>query len=158
MTATKKSKIAMVMSCIAAGLAAITCLAATVGLVGDAKTTKSVNAFEYTRGAINESGKVIESNEHLVTKNDYTVDGMSIEIDEDSATISYKVAFYDADGEFISVTEEQVENFDVENIPETAKTFKVVITPNYVDGEAVKINALNQYKYINQLKITYSRE
>ncbi len=154
MTATKKSKIAMVMSCIAAGLAA------KVGLVGDAKTTKSVNAFEFTRGAL-DGGKVIESNEHLVTKNDYTVDGLSIDIDEDSAIISYKVAFYDADGEFISITEEKVEDFDSEDIPEDvegAKTFKVVITPNQVDGEAVKLNAFNQYKYINQLKITYSRE
>ena len=158
MTATKKSKIAMVMSCIAAGLAAITCLAATLGLANNANTTKSVNSFDFARGAIESTGKVVESNQNLVTKSAITVDGMAIEIDDENATISYKVAFYDENDEFISMTEEQVENFDTDNVPANAKTFKVMITPNQVDGEPVKLNVFNQNKYLKQIKITYSRE
>ncbi len=158
MTATKRSKTSLVVSIVAMVVSVITVLGLLIGIGNSQITTSKVNSTNYKNGAITEAGKVIESNESAVLSKAQTVNGMSIEIDEETATITYKVAFYDKDGNFISLTEEKTQDFDVNEIPQDASSFKVVITPNEVDGEAVKLNAFNRAKYVNQLKVTFARE
>ena len=158
MTKVQKSRSALIVSIVAAVLSAITSLALLIGIVNTGVTTKTLNSFDYKNGAIDTNGKVVESNLSAVSNKAQTVKDMSIEIDEDNAIITYKVAFYDEDGEFVSMTEQKTQDFDVNEIPEAASTFKVVITPNEVDGEAVKLNSINRAKYVNQLKVVFARE
>lgn len=158
MTAVKKSKTSLVVSIVSMLLSVVTVLALVFSLGSSQVTTTTANATMFKNGAINEDGKVIESNLSAVLSEAKTVKDMKIEIDEESAVITYKVAFYDKDGNFISMTDEQVADFDVNEIPQDADTFRVVVTPNEVDGEAVKINSLNRAKYVKQLKVTFARE
>ena len=158
MTAVKKSKTSLVVSIVSMLLSVVTVLALVFSLGSSQVTTTTANATMFKNGAINEDGKVIESNLSAVLSEAKTVKDMKIEIDEESAVITYKVAFYDKDGNFISMTDEQVADFDVNEIPQDADTFRVVVTPNEVDGEAVKINSLNRAKYVKQLKVSFARE
>ena len=48
-------------------------------------------------------------------------------------------------------------DFDATEIPETAAFFRIVITPNQVDGEDVVLSVLNAGKYAGQLEVTYSK-
>lgn len=125
--------------------------------ISQQEKTVTLNSFGYSVGGVNSTtGKVIETKKSIYTKNLGNVAGMEIEIGED-ATITYKVAFYDEDKDFISMTDAQSDDFDNANIPELAKYFRVVITPNQVDGEDVTINTLSIAKYANMLKITYNK-
>ncbi len=158
MTATKRSKASLVASIVAVVLSVLTVLGIAIGIGNSKITSTKVNRFDYKNGAITETGKVIESNESAVLKSTKTVKDMSIELDEETATITYKVAFYDKDGNFISMTEDQNSDFDLTAVPENATTFNVMITPNEVDGEAVKLDVFNRARYVKQLKISFARE
>lgn len=158
MTATKRSKASLVVSIVAVLLSVLTVLGLAIGIGNSKITSTNVKAFDYKNGAINESGKVIESNESAVLKSTKTVKDMSIELDEETATITYKVAFYDEEGNFLSMTQAQSGDFDVTAVPENASTFNVMITPNDVDGDAVKLDMFNRGKYVKQLKISFARK
>lgn len=118
---------------------------------------KQANLLDYSIGTISSTtGKYVESNKSLYTKNLLKVEDMEIKVVED-ATITYKVAFYDEDKDFVSMSDAQDDDFSSADIPEGAVYFRVVITPNQVDEEDVKITVLNLAKYSNMLKITYSK-
>lgn len=118
---------------------------------------KQANLLDYSIGTISSTtGKYVESNKSLYTKNLLKVEDMEIKVVED-ATITYKVAFYDEDKDFVSMSDAQDDDFASADIPEGAVYFRVVITPNQVDEEDVKITVLNLAKYSNMLKITYSK-
>ena len=119
---------------------------------------KTASVTSYSVGAINETGKVIESKQSVYLKDMQKIDGMKIELDEETATITYKVAFYNEEDKFVSMTESLDADFDATNIPETATQFRVVITPLAVDGEAVELNIFNMAKYVNQLDVSWLNE
>lgn len=156
MTEKSKSKLKMALSIISVILSIITIVALFVGL-GKLADTKTLSNSDYSIGTINESGKIVESKQSAYSKDTYSVDGMSIELDEETATITYKVAFYDKDGKFVSMTDTLDADFNTANIPETAETFRVVITPLAVDGEPVELNILNVGRYVGQLKVTFNK-
>lgn len=159
MTTIKRSKASLVVSVIALLLSVLTVLGIAIGFGNSKITTTKLNVFDFKNGAITEVGKVIESNESAVLKELKTVKDMAIEIDEETATITYKVAFYDEDGKFLCMSEESLsDDFDTTNIPEGATHFNVMITPNAVDGEVVKLDLFNRGKYVEQLKISFARE
>ena len=158
MSVAKRNKASFWLSIVAVAVSVLTVLGLAIGIGNSKITSAKVNSLNYKNGAITETGKVIESNESAVLKEMKTTNGMIIEIDEETATITYKVAFYDKDGNFISMTEEQSSDFDVINVPENATQFNVMITPNEIDGEVVKLDAFNRAKYVKQLKVGYSRE
>ena len=158
MSAKKTSKAALFTSIGAIVLAAVTSVAVLFGISAKDVTTKTLNNNDFKIGGLSEVGKVIESKESLVSKDFIEVDGMTIEVDEETATITYDVAFYNEDKEFISTSEANNGDFDVANVPENAKYCKISITPNEVDGEAVKLNVFNQAKYLKQITVTYSIE
>ena len=158
MTTTKRSKTSLVVSVVALLLSVLTVLGIAIGFGNSKITSTKLNSLDYKNGAISELGKVIESNESAVLKEIKTVKDMVIELDEETATITYKVAFYDEEGKFLGMSEESSSDFDEANILEGATHFNLMITPNTVDGEAVKLDLFNRGKYVNQLKVSFARD
>lgn len=157
LTEKKKSKIKWLLSIASVVLSVITLVALVVGLNNLTTDTKSVSNNDYAIGTINETGKIVESKQSAYMKDAETIDGLTIDIDEETATITYKVAFYDEDGKFISMTDAMSEDFDATAIPETADTFRVVITPYQVDGENVELSIFNMGKYTSQLDVSFNK-
>ena len=108
-------------------------------------------------GTIDENGTMVDSKKSIGMEDAETVDGLVIDIDEESATISYRVVFYGEEGEYISTTDMLDVDYDVTSAPEGAETFRVVITPYQVDGEDVSISIFGISKYAKQLDVTYNK-
>ena len=134
-----------------------TTVAVGYSLTNARKTTENVKSYEYELGTIDESGKIVDSRKSTIMKTARNVEGVTIDIDEETATIVYRVVFYGADGEYLSVTEPMETDYDVASTPEGAETFRVIITPYQVDGEDVKLSGFNMLKYSSQLEITYNK-
>lgn len=156
MTTKKKNKLKWLLTIGSVILSVVTLVAVCVG-ISNLVDTKKVTKNDYAIGTINETGKIVESKQSAYMKDAETIDGLTIDIDEETATITYKVAFYDEDGNFISMTESLENDFDTTTMPENADTFRVVITPYQVDGENVELNILNVGKYTSQLDVTFNK-
>ena len=152
----KKNKLKLILSIASVVLSVIT-LVSMIVFFNNLADTKKVDKSDFAIGTINETGKIVESKQSAYMKDAENVDGLTIEIDEDTATITYKVAFYNEDGEFISMTESLDADFDATTIPENADTFRVVITPYQVDGENVELNIFNMGKYTSQLDVSFAK-
>lgn len=153
----KKSKLKWIITLVSLFLSIATLVAVCVGLGNLNEKTENVSRSDYKIGTITETGKLADSKQHAYMKDAETIDGLVIDIDEENATITYKVAFYNEDGEFISMTESMETDFDSANIPESATSFRVEITPNEVDGEKVDLNIFNLSDYTSQIEITYNK-
>ena len=150
-----KSKKSMLISVIALVIAIISL--GTVFMGGKSDTTaNTLNSLDYSIGAIDESGKAIDSKLSVYTNEKNTVEGLEITI-VDEPTITYQVFFYDEEGAFVSASETSDADFDAATIPENAATFRILITPVEVDGEAVEITALNKSNYTKQLEVTFNK-
>ena len=149
------SKVSLGVAITSIVLAVVTVLGISVGLHNANITSKTMNASDYTVGAITVEGKIVESKLSVYSDME-TVEGLEIELDSETATVTYKVAFYDEDGKFLSITGEQTGDFDNENVPENAKSFRIIITPYEVDGEAVKLNVFNKAEYIKQVTVRFN--
>lgn len=152
----KNKKTSIILTITAIVLSVLALAGVMVSMYKSNSTTK-VNSSMYTIGAINETGKVVESRQSAYLRDMQKIDGLTIELDEETATITYKVVFYNEDGEFVSMTESLDADFDAETIPETATQFRVIITPYAVDGEAVELNIFNVGKYVNQLEVSFNK-
>ena len=120
-------------------------------------TTKNVSAGAYDIGTIDSTtGKYVASEKSIYMEEMQTVEGLTIEVDED-AQVTYRVAYYNEDKVFISMTDALSGDLDAETIPESASYFRVIITPNAVDGEDVKISILNASSYANQITVSYEK-
>lgn len=118
--------------------------------------TTTLNGSAYHIGAINvETGKVIDSKQNIYSDMRKSGD-LEITLDEDSQ-ITYKVVFYDEDKKFVSATSSLSDDFVKSNIPENANYFRIVITPNQIDGENVIITIFNMSKYTSMVKVTCSK-
>ena len=153
----KKEKTKALLIVLSFVLSLITTVAVIFGVSNATKTTESVSKSEYVLGNVDENGKTIDSKKSIVMKKAKNVDGLAIDIDEENATVSYRVVFYGEDGEYLSSTETLETDYDASSTPETAETFRVVITPYQVDGEDVKIGYFTINKYAKQLEITYNK-
>ena len=153
----KKEKVKSFMVIVSCLLSVATFMTVAVGMSKSAKTTATVRGVEYTRGNVNNSGNIIESKKSIVMKDTKNVDGLAIDIDEENATVTYRVVFYGEDGEYLSTTESMAADYEEEITPDGAETFRIVVTPNQVDGEDVQIGALSVGKYAKQLDITYNK-
>ena len=157
MTERKKNKLKWLLTIGSAVLSVVALVGVCFGFSNLAKT-KSVNNGDFAVGTIvAESGKIVESKHSAYMKDAENVDGLTIDIDEETATITYKVAFYDEDGKFISMTETMDEDFDATNIPSNATLFRVIVTPYPIDDTNVELNVFNMGKYVSQLDITFNK-
>ncbi len=153
----KKEKVKGLFVVLAFVLSLVTALTVFIGLHNSKQTTETVGITAYERGNVDESGKVVESKKSLVMKDTRNVDGLTIDIDEENATVTYRVAFYGEDGAYLSTTESMETDFDATMLPEGAETFRVIVTPYQVDGEDVEIGWLTMSKYAKQLDVTYNK-
>lgn len=150
----RKSKIWQIV--VTVGLVLLTLFTIGIGIKVFDSDVKNVNPyFGYSLGSIDLNGKICDSKQNIVQKDLQTVEGLEIEISEYS-TITYKVAFYDETDELVLLTDSLSENLDISIIPEAAKTFRVVITPNAVDGEIVEISSVMISKYAKMLTVKYN--
>ena len=153
----KREKLKGIMVLASCLLSVATFMTVAIGMSKSTKTTATVRSVEYTLGNVDEDGKVIESKKAIVMKDTKNVDGLAIDIDEENATVTYRVVFYGEDGEYISATENMATDYEEEITPDGAETFRIVVTPNKVDGEDVQIGALSVGKYAKQLAVTYNK-
>ena len=120
-----------------------------------AKTTDTIGVFGYAIGKVDDSGRIVESRESIYSKELNSVAGLEIKVEADRSIVTYQLAFYDEDKEYVSTTESYAGDFDGV-IPENAEYFRIIITPNQVDDEDVKISIFNINKYAKQLTVTYN--
>ena len=152
----RKEKAKWLLTIGAVVMSAVALVSSLFGLAKNETTEKVTNSM-YAVGTINETGKIVESKKSAYMKNAQTTEDLTIDIDEETATITYKVVYYDEDEKFLSMTESLAEDLDTSTIPETAKYFRVVVTPDQVDEEDVTINMFNKAKYTSQLEITFAK-
>ena len=126
------------------------------GIINKSSETADVGLLGWSVGNVGADGKIVESKESIYTRELNLVEGMEITY-ADEATVKYKVVFYDEDKNYISTTEDISKDYDSTSTPETAKYFRVIVTPRQVDGENVKINSFTAFKYANQLEIVYNK-
>lgn len=156
MTKTKKEKAKWWLTIGAVVLSVVALVSAIIGLTKNITTTK-LGSTDYAIGSVDSTGKVIDSKKSVYSKDLNTTDNLTIDIDEDTATIIYKVAYYDENEKFVSMTEAMSKDLDTTSIPSTAEYFRVIITPNQVDGEDVTLNIFNMSKYTSQIEVTFDK-
>lgn len=151
----KKDKFKWAFTLISIILLAVVVISIGIRLNKNEKTVK-VSTRMYAIGAIDNTGKIVESKQSIYLRDMQTVDGLVIETAE-NASVSYIVSYYDEDKAFVSATTAQTADLDTTGIPSTAKYFRVMITPAEVDGEKVTVTIWNMSKYSNQLKIEFNK-
>lgn len=156
MTKTKKEKAKWWLTIGAVVLSVVALVSAIIGLTKNITTTK-LGSTDYAIGSVDSTGKVIDSKKSVYSKDLNTTDNLTIDIDEDTATITYKVAYYDENEKFVSMTEAMSKDLDTTSIPSTAEYFRIIITPNQVDGEDVTLNIFNMSKYTSQIEVTFDK-
>lgn len=133
--------------------AAIAAIAVMMVKLDRQTTVTKIGAEMYSVGAIADDGTAEDVDTSIVTNNAFTTDGLTVTIADD-ATVTYALYFYDADGEFISATEELSADFDG-TIPEGAETAKIVVTP--AEDEDGKVTLTEIVGYANQVTVQVNR-
>ena len=151
----KNNKILWFLTIIAIVLSAIACTSIfTIPFFNNDDEKIELDRFDYTFGTIdNDSGKLLDSKKSIRTRDLHSIEGIDIDL-KDDATVSYKVAYYDADKKFVSVSEETNGDYDVETAPEEAVYVRIFVTPYQIDGEDVILNVFNIGKYVDQIEVT----
>lgn len=115
-------------------------------------TTKNINPT-YAVGGLTEDGKYLETKGSIYTKNAFECQGLDIDFAFNN-NVSYRVFFYDNDGDFILASETLTDNYDEVETPINADTARIVITPNEDD----KISWYEVNGYAKQLEIEVNKE
>jgi hypothetical protein len=114
----------------------------------------------FSVGGLTESGKFVEQDNTIYTKELFECKDLSIEVDFES-NIFYKIFFYSDSGDFISATENMTENF-VDSIPDGAVYARVLISPDWeslkVEKDDRVIRWFEIFKYSNQITIRVAAE
>ena len=116
-------------------------------------TVTQIGAEAYIIGTLGEDGKKADGDTSIVTRSAVTVDGLKVDIADD-ATVTYTIYFYGSEDEFISKTNALSADFNGD-IPETAKTAKIVITPTA--DEDGKVDLTEVLGYVGQVTVTINR-
>lgn len=138
------------------------CAAIVVGLVcgavalfkaidSDSKTVVS----NWSRGTLDKDGQYAESKGSIYTKKAFECAGLEISLDFD-AEITYKVVFYDEDGNILeagATTEELRGRFTADKLPEDAYYARVIVTPTN-DSNVTNLEVL---EYAKQITITVEK-
>lgn len=151
--AEKKNKIKWIMTIVSFVLS----LATIIGVLfafGNMAETKNLSSNDYHIGIIDDGGKIVESRKSIYSDL-ITTEDMEITLDE-NANITYKVVFYDEEEKFVSATETLETDYDTTATPENAEYFRIVITPNQVDGEDIILNVFNMGKYTKMVNVQFA--
>ena len=116
-------------------------------------TTTTIGGEAYSVGLIDEAGENKEGDTAIYLRNAVTTDGFKAELKDDAA-VTYKLFFYDGEGEFISASAELSADFDG-SIPENAESVRIMITPT--EDEDGKVSLTEVLGYAAQLVITVNK-
>ena len=116
-------------------------------------TTTTIGGEAYSIGLIDENGDNKAGDTAIYLRSAVTTDGFKAEL-KDGASVTYKLFFYDKDGEFISASAELSEDFNG-SIPENAESVRVMITPT--DDEDGKVSFTEVLGYAAQLVLTVNK-
>ena len=117
-------------------------------------TIETLGGEAYSIGLIDDAGANKEGNTAIYTRKGVKVDGLCCSLAEE-ATIKYQIFFYDKNGKFISASDELTADYDGKDIPELAKTARIMITPTA--DEDGKVSLVEVLGYANQLTVTVKR-
>lgn len=140
-------------------LAAVLVAGATAGIANLAN--KNEDGFEkvsvkYEVGGLDDSGKYVETEDSLYTKEGFDVEGKMVYADIDfDSTITYQLYYYGENDEFISATEIMTEDYKGD-VPEGTLTCRVEITPVWsedTEKDDQKVTWLNKGGFADQLKL-----
>ena len=138
------------------GLSCIMLVGAIVGICSlfrekEETTTQIVNPT-YAVGGLTEDGRFLETDKSIYTEDTFGCLGLDVELAFKN-DISYRIFFYDVDGDFVSSTDKQIADFNGE-LPWNASQCRIVITPNEDD----KISWYEKSGYAKQLTISVDVE
>jgi hypothetical protein len=136
------------------GLALIAAVAALGVKLHRQTTTTTIGGEAYSIGTIDETGTYKEGDTAIYLRKAITTDGLKCELEE-NAKIKYQLFFYDKDGKFLSASAELTTDYDGTNIPETAESVKIMITPTA--DEDGKVSLMEVLGYANQLTVTVNK-
>ncbi|MBO5927836.1 MAG: hypothetical protein J6Q32_03185 [Clostridia bacterium] len=115
----------------------------------------TIGGESYSIGTLDEKGEFAESDLSIYLRKDITVDGLKCQLKKDS-NISYKLFFYDEEGEFLGVSGDLVEDYESdEETPVGASSVRIVITP--IEDEDGKVSLVEVLGYANQLTVTVNK-
>ena len=97
-----------------------------IALLNKEENTTYISSSAFEVGGLNASGKYSETKESIYTKELIECVGLNIKLDFDSM-ITYRVFFYDVNGDFLSSTSSLDSDFD--SAPTIARYCRIVITP-----------------------------
>lgn len=127
MTNYKKKNKLMVAGIVFLGVLILSVIVSLGVRLGGSQTYTKLAYGDYVVGTLNETGEFTKSGGSFVTEEFTSVDGLKITVKED-ADLSYRIYFYGEDDAFISSTNSFAVDYNG-IIPESAETFKIVITP-----------------------------
>ena len=116
-------------------------------------TVTEIGPEAYTIATLDENGEEVEGDTAIVTRDMFTTDGLKVEL-SDEASVTYRLFFYDGEGNFISATGDLSADFDGE-IPENAAYAKCEVTP--MADEDGKVDLTEVLGYAGQVTITVNR-
>ena len=122
------------------------------------KASKKTPIVTWNRGTLDSNGQYKESKNSIYTKDMFECRGLEITPDLASG-VTYRVAFYDDNGEFLSMTPASATKTASQTVPLFAKYARVEINAGVdEDGEAVEIGLLSILKYSKQISIKVDKK
>ena len=129
-------------------VAAVTVLAVTLAKV----PVGTLTATEYKIGTLSVNGNFEESKNAVVTKDFVNAENFSVKLTKE-AKVTYKIAFYDADKDFIEMTEKLSENYNPTSLPEGTMYFKLTVIPT----ETKDLKTSDIKDIVTQLTVIYGK-
>lgn len=126
------------------------------------KETKTISSFSFSRGALDENGEYIASEQSIYTKEAIDCNGLRI-VPDFEAKMTYDVYFYTKDDVFMEAEKglKGVYDDEGEGPSEMYAKARIVIHPEIpedVKTEDFKIKAVDIFGYANGLVITVDKE
>ena len=140
-------------------LAAILCITAIGGIAAIANNdSKSISSTAFSRGALDENGKYVETDQSIYTKEAFGCIGLRVQPDFQS-NATYDVYYYDYNDMLVEVMTDLSGVYD-EDFP-LAKKARIVIHPDIpedVDAKDFKVAFYEVYGIANQFDITVDKK
>ena len=139
-------------------ISAILVIALVIGAVGiftslSGKDTRTISSFAFSKGEIDSSGKVKNSNTAIYTTDMFACQGLTIEVDFETS-LNYSVYYYRQDGSFIGKTELLNSSYEKGEDYVNAKYARIVVYPTLKNE---KIRFWEIFSYAKAVTITVSK-
>lgn len=120
------------------------------------KTEKKISPGVFSRGALDGSGKFVDTDTCLYTQDLIQCRGLTVSVDFEAA-LEYEIYFYRADESFIGSTGRLTDDFYIGDDYKNAKYCRIVIIPVLKDGSE-KIHFWEVYSYAKQITVKVSKD